>query len=75
MQTEHKTWTSHCVTKMWVMQGKNNNNLTDFVYIENVDEGVLTLSAFSVKVSLKRSFSRDFICQLLLSSRPLMAKL
>ena len=47
---------------------------TDCVYIENVDEGVLTLSAFSVKVSVKRPFSEDFICQLLLSSRPLVGK-
>ena len=32
------------------------------MYIENVDEGVLTLSAFSVKVSVKGPFSEDFIC-------------
>ena len=54
---ENKTWTSDCVTKMWAIQGKNINNFTDFVYIENVDEDVLTLSAFSCKVSVKRTFS------------------
>ena len=48
---------------------------TDCMYIENVDEGMLTVSAFSVKVSVKRPLSQDFICQLLLSLRPLMAKL
>ena len=32
------------------------------MYIENVDEGVLTLSAFSVKMSVKRPFCEDFIC-------------
>lgn len=48
--------TSDCVTKMWAIQGKKNYNFTDFVYIENVDEGVLTLSAFSCKMSVKRPF-------------------
>ena len=59
---------------MWAMQGLKKK-FTDCVYIENVDEGVLAVSAFSVKVSVKRPFSQDFICQLLLSLRPLMAKL
>ena len=44
---------------MWAMQGLKKK-FTDCVYIENVDEGVLTVSAFSVKVSVKRPFSEDF---------------
>ena len=74
MQTGLKTWIPHRVLNVGYA-GFKKKKFTDCVYIENVDEGVLTVSAFSVKVSVKRPFSQDFICQLLLSSRPLMAKL
>ena len=73
MQTGHKTWIPDRVLNVGYAGFKKK--FTDCVYIENVDEGVLTVSAFSVKVSVKRPFSQDFICQLLLSLRPLMAKL
>ena len=74
MQTGHKTWIPDRVLNVGYA-GFKKKKFTDCVYIENVDEGVLTVSAFSVKVSVKRHFSQDFICQLLLSLRPLMAKL
>lgn len=73
MQTGHKTWIPDRVLNVGYA-GFKKKKFTDCVYIENVDEGVLTLSAFSVKVSVKGPFSEDFICQLLLSSRPLVGK-